>query len=82
MSTEPIDSISPIIERRMFDAHQVAEVLGISVDSVWRGVRRGDFPITPRRIGGVLRFPARVVIDFADGNPSSPGEPSATERAS
>lgn len=50
---------------------EVAERLRVSVSHVYQAVARGSFPITPRRIGGRLRFSRAAVDHFiATGEPS------------
>jgi prophage regulatory protein len=45
--------------------NQVAERLGVSVDSIWRWTRDGDFP-KPYRFGGSTRWRLQDLLDYED----------------
>lgn len=55
----------------MLTVGEVAERLRVSVSHVYKAVKRGSFPVTPRRIGGRYRFSALAVEHFIrTGEPS------------
>jgi excisionase family DNA binding protein len=67
------------IEKQALTAAEVAEVLDIPLQSVWRLARTGKLPAT--RLGRVLRFPRAAIERLADG-PQAGGTRSGEEGAS
>lgn len=45
-------------------APTAAALLGMSVASVYRAIRSGDFPTTAHRINGRYIIPAKPLLDF------------------
>ena len=57
---------APAPERRFLTYAQVAAMLSYaSRQGVWRAWRRGDLP-APVRVGGVVRFDERAILDALD----------------
>lgn len=65
-------------EQTLWDVRDVARFLKASVSWVYKAAERGDLPCV--RIGGLLRFDARVVRAFAAG--PSEGSGSMEQRSS
>ena len=52
-------------EQPTMRAPEVAKAYGVSLDGLYDAVRRGDFPVQPRRIGRSMRWiTAEVATDL------------------
>ena len=57
MQLRDLDQLPPVLE-----SVQVAEMLGVSVDHLWAMAREGTAPVTPLRLGRVLRWPTAPLL--------------------
>jgi predicted DNA-binding transcriptional regulator AlpA len=60
------DSPLPKMEQRLLSAKELSEYLGISPQTIYNKVNRGNFPIPFKKIFGLLKWEKRDVEEFLD----------------
>lgn len=65
-------STSSRIEQRLLSAKELSEYLGISPQTIYNKISRGNFPIPFKRIFGLLRWEKRDVDEFLNKLTSEP----------
>ncbi|HAY22657.1 MAG TPA: AlpA family transcriptional regulator [Desulfobacterales bacterium] len=59
------------IKKRMLGVKEVAEYLGLKVQTIYNQVSAGTFPIKHRRIGRLLKWDILDVNVYLDGLPAN-----------
>jgi len=68
MRAEPLSLDALRALARPMTVGEVAAQLGVSVDTVYDGVRSGRFPLIPIRLGRLVRFRPRDVVRLIEGD--------------
>jgi predicted DNA-binding transcriptional regulator AlpA len=66
------DHTLPKMEQRLLSAKELSEYLGISPQTIYNKVNRGNFPIPFKRIFGLLKWEKRDVDEFLNKLTSQP----------
>ncbi len=66
------DSTLSKMEQRLLSAKELSEYLGISPQTIYNKVNRGNFPIPFKKIFGLLKWEKRDVDEFLNKLTSQP----------
>ena len=52
------------MERRLLGVKELSEYIGVSPQTIYNKINRGDFPIPYRKVFGLLKWEKQEVNDF------------------
>ena len=54
------------MEKRLLSVKELSEYIGLSPQTIYNKINRGDFPIPYKKVFGLLRWELEEVNDFLD----------------
>ena len=70
------------MEKRLLSVRELSEYIGLSPQTIYNKINRGNFPIPYRKVFGLLKWELKAVNDFLDKLVLQGGDATVSRRKS